>query len=301
MSRVAYVNGRYVAYAKAAVHVEDRGFQFADGVYEVIAVNRRRLVDASGHLQRLERSLGELQIEMPMTKAALLIVLQETIRRNRVSNGQIYLQVTRGAARREFAFPIGAMPTVVAIARSVDMSKAAANAARGVAAITRPDIRWGRCDIKSVGLLPAALAKQAAKEAGAYEAWLVDRDGNVTEGSSSNAWIVTKDSALVTRALSKAILGGITRSAVLELARREGLRIEERAFTVAEALDAREAFVTSTTSYVMPVVSLDGRPIGNGGPGLVAAKLRAVYEAHVASHGAGKPAWEAPFLAPKGM
>jgi D-alanine transaminase len=299
MSRVAYVNGRYVPYAKAAVHVEDRGFQFADGVYEVIAVNQGRLVDGTGHLQRLERSLGELRIEIPMTRAALLVVLQETIRRNRVRNGQIYLQVTRGAARREFAFPADTTPTVVAIARSVDMSKASANAAKGVAAITRPDIRWGRCDVKSVGLLPAALAKQAAKEAGAYEAWLVDRDGNVTEGSSSNAWIVTKDNALVTRALTKAILGGITRSAVLELARREGLRIEERAFTVAEAMDAREAFVTSTTSYVMPIVSLDGKPIGNGGPGIIASKLRAVYEAYVSGHGAGKPAWEAPFLAPK--
>lgn len=300
MSRVAYVNGRYVPYSKAAVHVEDRGFQFADGVYEVIAVNQGRLVDGTGHLQRLERSLVELQIDLPMTRAALLVVLQETIRRNRVRSGQIYLQVTRGAARREFAFPADTAPTVVAIARSVDMGKAAANAAKGVAAITRPDIRWGRCDIKSVGLLPAALAKQAAKEAGAYEAWLVDRDGNVTEGSSSNAWIVTKDNALVTRALSKAILGGITRSAVLELARREDLRIEERAFTVAEALDAREAFVTSTTSYVMPIVSLDGKPIGNGGPGVIASKLRAVYEVYVKGHGSGKPDWEAPFLAPPG-
>lgn len=299
MSRVAYVNGRYLPYAQAAVHVEDRGFQFADGVYEVIAVAQGRLVDASGHLERLERSLGELQIDMPMTAGALRVVMAETIRRNRVRAGQIYLQVTRGAARREFAFPVNTPPTVVAIARSVDWTKAAMNAAKGVAAITRPDIRWGRCDIKSVGLLPAALAKQAAKEAGAYEAWLVDRDGKVTEGSSSNAWIVTRDNVLVTRGLNRAILGGITRSAVLELARREGLRIEERAFSVAEALEAKEAFVTSTTSYVMPIVTLDGKPIGNGGPGVVAAKLRAVYETHVAGHGTGEGAWEAPFLAPE--
>ncbi len=299
MSRVAYVNGRYVPYAQAAVHVEDRGFQFADGVYEVIAVSQGRLVDAAGHLHRLERSLAELRIVMPMTLAALRVVLSETIRRNRVRAGQIYLQVTRGAAKREFAFPADIPPTVVAIARAVDWGKAAANAAKGVAAITRPDIRWGRCDIKSVGLLPAALAKQAAKEAGAYEAWLVDRDGKVTEGSSSNAWIVTRDNVLVTRGLNRAILGGITRSAMLELARREGLRIEERAFSVAEALEAKEAFVTSTTSYVMPIVSLDGKPIGNGGPGVVAARLRAVYEAHVAGHGTGAPAWEAPFLAPE--
>lgn len=299
MSRVAYVNGRYVPYSQAAVHVEDRGFQFADGVYEVIAVSQGRLVDATGHLVRLERSLAELRIDMPMTRAALRVVLAETIRRNRVSAGQIYLQVTRGAARREFAFPVDTPPTLVAIARSVDWTRAAANAAKGVAAITCPDIRWGRCDIKSVGLLPAALAKQAAKEAGAYEAWLVDRDGMITEGSSSNAWIVTKDNVLVTRGLNRAILGGITRSAVLEFARREGLRIEERAFSVAEALDAKEAFVTSTTSYVMPIVTLDSKPIGNGGPGVVAARLRNVYEAHVAGHGAGESYWEAPFLVPE--
>lgn len=298
MSRVVYVNGQYVPYGQAAVHVEDRGFQFADGVYEVIAILNGRLVDPEGHLVRLERSLDELRIRHPMTRAALTVVLTETVRRNRVKQGNIYLQITRGAARREFAFPVDIPPTVVAIARSVDMTRAAANAAKGVAAITRPDIRWGRCDIKSVGLLPAALAKQAAKEAGAYEAWLVDREGYVTEGSSSNAWIVTKDNVLVTRALSTAILGGITRSAVLELVRREGLTIENRAFTVAEALAAKEAFVTSTTSYVMPVVSLDDRPIGNGGPGVVAARLRAVYEAHAQSHGAGKADWEAGFLAP---
>lgn len=298
MSRIAYVDGRYLPYAKAAVHVEDRGFQFADGVYEVIAVASGRLVDAEGHLDRLVRSLGELRIAVPMSRGALMAVLAETVRRNRVRHGNLYLQVTRGAARREFPFPADVRPTVVAIARNVDMAKAAANAEKGVAAITQPDIRWGRCDIKTVGLLPAALAKQAAKEAGAYEAWLVDRDGYVTEGSSSNAWILTQDNVLVTRGLSKAILGGITRSAVLELARREGLRIEERAFTVVEALAAKEAFVTSTTSFVMPVVALDGKPIGNGGPGLVASKLRAVYTAHAAAQGAGEAEWQAPFLAP---
>ncbi|MFN4310662.1 MAG: D-amino-acid transaminase [Ferrovibrio sp.] len=298
MARVVYVNGQYVPYGQAAVHVEDRGFQFADGVYEVIAIVNGRLVDAEGHLVRLERSLDELRIRHPMTRAAMAIVLNETVRRNRVRQGNIYLQITRGAARREFAFPGDIPPTMVAIARSVDMTKASANAAKGVAAITRPDIRWGRCDIKTVGLLPAALAKQAAKEAGAYEAWLVDRDGHVTEGSSSNAWIVTKDNVLVTRAPSTAILGGITRSAVLELARREGLAVEIRSFTVAEALAAKEAFVTSTTSYAMPVVSLDGKPIGNGGPGVMVARLRALYEAHAASHGLGKADWEAGFIAP---
>lgn len=298
MSRIAYVNGRYVAYGRAAVHVEDRGFQFADGVYEVIAVMGGRLVDAAGHIDRLERSLKELRIPPPMSRGALSAVLAETVRRNRVREGNLYLQITRGAAKREFTFPAKTRPTVVAIARNVDMGKAAANAEKGVAAITQPDIRWGRCDIKSVGLLPAALAKQAAKEAGAYEAWLVDRDGNVTEGSSSNAWIVTKDNVLVTRSLSKAILGGITRSAILELARRLGMKVEERPFSVAEALAAKEAFVTSTTSFVMPIVALDGKPIGNGGPGIVAGKLRAAYEAHVATHAAGGADWQATFIAP---
>jgi len=298
MSRIAYVNGRYMPYAQAAIHVEDRGFQFADAVYEVVAVLDGRLVDGQGHMERLERNLDELRIARPMSRAALSIVLAETVRRNRVRIGNIYLQIGRGVARREFAFPAASRPTVVAIARTVDMAKADANAAKGVAVITRPDIRWGRCDIKTVGLLPAALAKQAAKEAGAYEAWLVDRDGFVTEGSSSNAWIVTADNVLVTRPLSTAILGGITRNAVLELVRREGLRFEERLFTVAEALAAREAFVTSTTSYVMPVVSLDGRPIGNGGPGVVAARLRGIYEAHADSHAAGRPDWQAAFALP---
>lgn len=295
MSRVAYVNGQYVPYAQAGVHVEDRGFQFADGVYEVVAITDGGFVDLEGHLVRLERSLDELRIDRPMTRAALSVVLRETVRRNRVRNGSVYLQITRGAAKREFAFPAGIGPTVVAIARPLDWNKAAANAAKGVAAITQPDIRWGRCDIKTVGLLPAALAKQAAKEAGAYEAWLVDEKGFVTEGSSSNAWIVTKENVLVTRAPSTEILSGITRAAVLELAKREGLKVEFRAFSVAEAQAAKEAFVSSATSYVIPVVTLDGKPIGNGGPGVIASKLRSLYEAHAASHSTD---WQAPFIAP---
>lgn len=295
MSRIAYVNGQYVPYGQAAVHVEDRGFQFADGVYEVVAVSDGGFVDLEGHLVRLERSLDELRIERPMTRAALSIVMRETVRRNRVRNGSVYLQVTRGMAKREFAFPIDVPPTLVVIARHIDWGKSAANAAKGVAAITQPDIRWGRCDIKTVGLLPAALAKQAAKEAGAYEAWLVDEKGFVTEGSSSNAWIITKDNVLVTRAPTHEILSGITRAAVLELAKREGLTVEFRAFSVTEAQAAKEAFVSSATSYVIPVVSLDGKPIGNGGPGVVASKLRSLYEAHAATHSTD---WQAPFIAP---
>ncbi len=282
-------------YAQAGVHVEDRGFQFADGVYEVVAVKDGGFVDLEGHLVRLERSLDELRIERPMSRAALTVVLRETVRRNRVRNGSVYLQITRGAAKREFPFPANTAPTFVAIARHLDWAKGAANAAKGVAAITQPDIRWGRCDIKTVGLLPAALAKQTAKEAGAYEAWLVDDKGFVTEGSSSNAWIVTKENVLVTRKPSHEILSGITRAAVLELARQEGLKVEFRPFTVAEAQDAKEAFVSSATSFVIPVVTLDGKPIGNGGPGVVVAKLRSLYEAHAASHSTD---WQAPFLAP---
>ncbi|WP_430398356.1 D-amino-acid transaminase [Ferrovibrio sp.] len=297
MSRVAYVNGRYQPYRQASVHVEDRGFQFADGVYEVIAVIGGRMVDAEGHIVRLERNLDELRIAHPMSRAALQVVFEETIRRNRVDFGSIYVQVTRGTARRDFPFPAGVRPTLVAIAKPLDRAKIAANAAKGVAAITTRDQRWARCDIKSVGLLPAALAKQQAKEAGAFEAWLVDEEGRVTEGSSSNAWIVTKDGALVTRQLDNGILSGITRSAILALAKAEGLKIEERAFTPAEAYEAREAFVTSTTAFLMPVTSLDGKSIGNGAPGLLSGKIRALYEVYADSQAAGELP-SAPYLAP---
>lgn len=297
MSRIVYVNGRYQPYARATVHVEDRGFQFADGVYEVIAIMNGGLVDEEGHLVRLERNLDELRIRHPMTRAALRAVLAETVRRNRVRQGSLYLQITRGAAKREFAFPEGLRPTVVAIARAVDFAKSAAAAAKGVAAVLLPDLRWARCDIKTVALLPAALAKQQAKEAGAYEAWLVDAAGFVTEGSSSNAWIVTQDGRLVTRGLGSEILSGITRSAVLALVKAEGLVLEERPFTPAEAQAAREAFITSTTSFVMPVISIDGRPVGNGGPGIVASRLRGLYEAHAAGQAAGQLP-SAPYLSP---
>jgi len=297
MTRIVYVNGRYLPYARAAVHVEDRGFQFADGVYDVIAVLGGRLVDADGHLVRLERNMDELRISHPMGRRAMRIVIQEVIRRNLLRDGSIYLQVTRGAARRDFPFPVSARPTLVVIARQADPAGIAAMAMRGVAAILVPDQRWARCDIKSIGLLPAALAKQQAREKGAYEAWMVDGDGLVTEGSSSNAWIVTADGALVTRQIGTAILSGITRSAVVALARAEGLRLEERPFTPEEALSAREAFVTSTTAFIMPVTSLDGHPIGNGGPGILAGKLRLLYENHAAAQAGGlEPS--APFLAP---
>ncbi len=278
MSRIAYVNGQYVPHAQAMVGIEDRGYQFADGVYEVCEVRGLRLVDERRHMARLDRSLRELRMAHPMTPKALGIVMRETVRRNRVRDGIVYVQVTRGEMRRDFPFPPdGTRPSIVVTARSHDTVKLEKQAADGIAVVTMPDLRWQRVDIKSVALLPNVLAKQAAREQGAKEAWLVDEQGRVTEGASSNAWIVTRDGKLVTRPLSGDILPGITRSVVIDLIAREGLGFEERPFTVEEAYAAREAFVTSASQLVMPVVQIDGRPIGNGAPGLIASALRRDY------------------------
>lgn len=277
MPRIAYVNGRYVPHDQALVHAEDRGFQFADGVYEVTAVKASRFIDLEPHLDRLWRGMAELRIAPPMARQTLRLVHEEMRRRNLIHNGIVYLQVTRGRAARDFPFPTDAHSTVVLTARRVDWDKSAAMAAAGVAAVSRPDIRWGRCDIKTVGLLPAVLAKQSAREAGAYEAILVDHDGFVTEGSSSNFWILTQDGVLLTRSLSHALLPGITRATLLRLAASAQIRIEERAFTIAEARAAREAFITSASSIVMPVVRLDDSRIGDGTPGQMAARLRELY------------------------
>jgi D-alanine transaminase len=278
MTRIIYVNGRYLPYAQAHVHAEDRGFQFADAIYEVCEVRAGRLVDATRHLNRLARSLDELKIPAPMTPAACAQVLRETIRRNRVNNGMVYLQVSRGAGRRDFYFPPSPVtPTVVCLARSISAARTEAAAAIGIGVKTMPDIRWGRCDIKTVMLLPAALAKEAARTEDAKEAWLVDAAGYVTEGASSNAWIVDRDGRLVTRQIDSAILRGVTRSTLLDLLAQQGLEVVERPFTVAEAKAAREAFVTSATNIVMPVVRIDGQAIGNGFPGLLTMKLRADF------------------------
>ena len=278
MSRTAYVNGRYTAHREARVHVEDRGYQFADGVYEVWAVFDGRLADLEGHLTRLARSLGELEITAPMPQPALLAVLREVVRRNRMRDGLLYLQVTRGVARRDHAFPRPApAPAVVITAKPIDMAALDRRAEAGVAVITTPESRWARCDIKTVGLLPNALAKEAARRAGAYEAWFVDRDGLVTEGASTNAWIVTGEGALVTRDTGANILRGVTRTAVAELAAELQLRVEERAFSVEEALAAPEAFITAASAFVTPVTSVDGRPVGEGEPGPVALRLRRLY------------------------
>jgi D-alanine transaminase len=281
MSRICYVNGRYVAHRDAAVHVEDRGYQFADGVYEVCQVRGGRLVDEERHLQRLVRSLAELRMLLPMPLGALGVVLRETIRRNRVRDGLVYLQVTRGVARRDFLFPAAATrPSVVVTARNIDEAKAERNAGEGIAVVTVPDNRWERVDIKSVSLLPNVLAKEAARTAGAREAWFVDKDGFVTEGASSNAWIVTRDGKLVTRPADIGILRGVTRGVVLSLIAAQNLAFEERKFSLEEAYGAREAFVTSASQTVMPVVSIDGRPVGNGAPGLVATALRRDFPAY---------------------
>jgi len=281
LARIAYVNGRYLPHRDACVHVEDRGYQFSDGVYEVCEVRAGHLVDERRHMDRLERSLKELRIAMPMPRSALGIVFRETVARNRVRDGILYLQVTRGVARRDHAFPPpGTLPSIVVTARNYDLEKLEQGAADGIAVISVPENRWPRVDIKSVSLLPNVLAKQAAREVGAKEAWFVDGEGRVTEGSSSNAWIVTRDGAVVTRPGDFGILRGITRTVVLNVIAEHGLKLQERPFTMEEAYTAREAFITSATQFVMPVVRIDGRPIGNGAPGLIASALRRDYHDH---------------------
>ena len=281
MSRIAFVNGRYLPRGEATVHVEDRGYQFSDGVYEVCEVRDGRLIDERRHVERLQRSLGELRIRLPMSPAALGVVMRETIRRNRVHDGIVYLQITRGVARRDHAFPPpGTRPSIVVTARNLDMARNERAAAQGVAVVTLPDNRWERVDIKSISLLPNVLAKQAAREQGAGEAWFVDRDGKVTEGSSSNAWIVTMGGKVVTRAADKGILRGITRTVLIGAIEAQGLTLEERPFTVEEAYGAREAFLTAASQVVLPVVRIDGRPVGNGAPGSVATALRKDFHRH---------------------
>jgi D-alanine transaminase len=279
MGRIAYVNGRYQRHGEAVVHVEDRGFQFADAVYEYFSVFDARLADAEGHLERLWRSLSEIRIRPPMSEAALMVVMHETVRRNRIRDGSVYLQITRGTANRDHAFPHPLTPpSVVVTAKSVDFAAAQAKAARGVAVITQPDQRWGRCDIKTVGLLPNALAKQAAREAGAEEAWLVDDLGFVTEGASTNAWIIDADGSLRTRDTNANILRGITRKTLIDLAAEAGIAVSQRPFTVDEAKAAKEAFLTAASTLVMPVVAIDGHKVADGKPGPVGMRLRALYE-----------------------
>ncbi len=278
IGRVSYVNGRYVPHDSAAVHIEDRGYQFADAIYEACEVRDGAIIDLTRHLDRLDRSLRELRIAAPMSRKALGLVIAEVIRRNRVGFGSVYLQVSRGVARRDHPFPVNAVaPSLVVVAKQQDRQRAEAQAANGIAIVTVPDIRWGRVDIKTVGLLPNVLAKQTAREAGARDAWLVDEAGFVTEGASSNAWIVTADGVLVTRPEGLDILSGITRRGVIDTAAKLGIPVELRAFTVAEAKTAREAFSTSASTIVLPVVAIDGTTVANGYPGSLATALRAAF------------------------
>ncbi|MHA1559899.1 MAG: D-amino-acid transaminase [Alphaproteobacteria bacterium] len=274
MARFAYVNGRYRPMPQAAVHIEDRGFQFADGVYEVCEVRGGRLVDESAHLARLTRSLVRLSIARPMTVHSLRVVVRQVMIQNGIENGLIYIQVTRGAAPRSHAFPVKpTRPSLIVTARAADQPTRNKNAL-GIAVITVPETRWASVDIKTIALLPNVLAKQAAFEAGAQEAWFVAQDGLVNEGASSNVWIVNGDGVLVTPPKTAQILEGVTRAVVLKLSQSRGVDIEERRFSVNEALAAREAFVTSATALVTPVIRLDGIAIGEGGPGPVAVGLR---------------------------
>ena len=278
MPRIAYVNGRYVRHAEAAVHIDDRGFVFADSVYEVCQIQQGFIVDLTRHLDRLDRALGELRMRPPMPRTALVAVMREVLRRNRVVNGMVYCQVTRGVARRDHVFPSpDVRPTLVVTAKSLNPAVNAAKYAAGIKAATAPDNRWGRVDIKTVGLLPNVLARQQAKEAGAQEAIFVDADGHVTEGGATNLWIVDKAGKLVTRPADHAILRGITRTTLMDVAAKLGIEVEERRFTVAEMLEAREVFVTGATTICLPVVSVDGKTIANGHPGMTAQKIREAF------------------------
>jgi len=273
---IAYVNGSFVPLSEAKVSILDRGFLFADGIYEVAAVLDGRLVDSASHLARLERSVGEIGLALPESVARIEELQKELIARNQLGNGMVYLQVTRGADKsRDFPFPKGVTPTLVMFVTVKDIVNAP-SAKAGIGVITVPDIRWERRDIKSVALLAQVLAKQAAAAVGAGEAWMIE-DGQVTEGGSSTAFILTQDDVIVTRPNSNAILPGCTRKAVVALAEERQLRVEERAFTVAEALAAKEAFITSASSFVQPVVTIDGKPVGDGKVGPMATRLREIY------------------------
>ena len=275
MSRIVYVNGRFVPESEASVSIFDRGFLFADGVYEVAAVLDRGLVDNTAHLARLERSLGALEMVSPIAPEEIVRVQKALIARNGLDEGLVYLQITRGPAERDFAWPAEPKPTLVMFTQEKPI---AGNplATRGIAVVTVPDLRWARRDLKTVGLLAASMAKQAALDAGADDAWMVE-DGFVTEGSSNNACIVTGGGVVVTRHLGNEILHGITRASVLHLSREHGIAVEERAFTVEEAKRAAEAFVTSASVFVLPVVRIDGETIGDGKPGAVTVRLREIY------------------------
>jgi D-alanine transaminase len=274
MSRIVYVNGAYLPEEEATISIFDRGFIFGDGIYEVSAVLGGKLVDCEAHLARLERSAGEIGLELPCSRAELVAIHQELIARNSLDEGSIYLQVSRGAADRDFPFPKGVKPSLVLFTQARQFAETPL-AKTGIKVVSTPDLRWARRDIKSVNLLAPVLAKQFAAENGAQEAWMIE-DGVVTEGASSTAWIV-KGKTLISRPLSHKVLPGITRTAVLAFLAESGFAFEEREFTLDEALDAEEAFITSATSLVMPVTTIDGHSIHNGAPGPATLRLREIY------------------------
>ena len=275
MNRIVYVNGEYLPEADAKISVFDRGFLFADGVYEVSSVLKGQLIDNAGHLTRLHRSLKELSLTPPATDEEIETAQKALIEKNNLDQGLIYLQVTRGVADRGFHFPENTPTTLVMFSQKLNVLESP-YAKKGMSIITVPDIRWGRRDIKTVQLLAPSMAKMAAKAAGADDAWMIE-DGYITEGSSNNAYIITKEGTLVTRHLGTEILAGITRKAIMRLAAEDNMKIEERLFTAEEAMDAAEAFLSSATTFVTAVVSIDGRAIGDGTPGPIAKKLRDLY------------------------
>jgi D-alanine transaminase len=292
MPRIAFVNGRYLPHGEASIHIEDRGFQFSDGVYEVVACIGGHLADERGHLDRLERSLHELSIDMPVTRRGLQFILREMLRRNRLKNASLYIQVTRGMAKRDFQFPLETAPTLVVTARPFDFD-GNQKIRTGATAITVPDIRWKRRDIKTTGLLAQVLAKQKALDSGAYDAWLVDDDGFITEGSSSNAWIVTREGVIVTRHATSSILRGVTRTALEKICAAMKMKIEERRFTPQEAYDAAEAFNTGAVALIVPITRIDGHVIGTGTPGPVAQKLYEEYRAYAGGRRGDHVSWAA--------
>ncbi len=274
MSRVVYVNGSYVPEEQGKISIFDRGFLFADGIYEVTAVVNGKFVDYDLHMERLERSLHEIQMDWPCSKEELKAMHRDLVQRNSLAEGWVYMQITRGAADRDFKYPKGVKPSLIGFTQAKKLVDNP-DAVKGVSVITVPDIRWARRDIKTINLLAPVLGKQAAYAAGAFEAWMIE-DGQVTEGTSSNAYIV-KDGKVITRALSHNILAGCTRRSLLRLAAEHNVTIEERSFSAEEAYGADEAFLTSASNFVMPIVEIDGKRIGGGQPGPLARKLREIF------------------------
>lgn len=292
MPRFAYVNGTFSRHSEAHVHIEDRGFQFADGVYEVVALINGQWADERGHLDRLERSLTELSIAMPVPRDTLRMLMRELARKNRLHNGNVYIQITRGRARRDFKFPAADTRPSLIMTASPFKFDSNTNVVKGARAISTPDIRWKRPDIKSIALLPQVLAKQAAAEKGAYEAWMIDADGYVTEGSSSNAWIV-KSGKVITRPADNSILRGVTRTAIVQICAEMQIAFEERAFTLQEAYEADEAFNTGAVALIVPIIELDGHKIGNGQPGAVARRIYDEYRAYANGDRGEQQRWNA--------